>query len=178
MLKNKLMTVENISLIALTLVSFLSRVIKHDWNFTAVFAASFVFVIMFPKSKFKSFIVLFISMLLSDAIIGFHNSMAFVYLGFALALVPAFYAQKTLSKVASLLFGSLIFFLISNFGVWFSGGLYTHDVNGLMNCFTMGLPFYRNQFLSDILLTPSLMVLVMLAKNNITTVYRSNEVDC
>jgi hypothetical protein len=43
-----------------------------------------------------------------------------------------------------------LFFVITNFGVWFAGRLYTRDFQGLVDCYTAALPFFRNTLLSDI----------------------------
>ena len=44
--------------------------------------------------------------------------------------------------------GSLLFFVISNFGVWFLGNLYTPDLNGLINCYILAIPFFKNTIIS------------------------------
>src|SRR5690606_30904644 len=54
---------------------------------------------------------------------------------------------------------SVIFFLVSNFGTWFAGfypteavpAMYPLNLSGLMTCMEMGLPFYRNTLISDVL---------------------------
>jgi hypothetical protein len=38
---------------------------------------------------------------------------------------------------------SVIFFIVSNSGVWWSAGLYPHTVAGYIDCLEMGLPFFR-----------------------------------
>jgi len=45
---------------------------------------------------------------------------------------------------------SIVFFLLSNFGVWAGTGMYPHTAAGLILCYAMGLPFVRETFLSDI----------------------------
>ena len=45
---------------------------------------------------------------------------------------------------------STVFFLISNFGVWFSTPFYSHDLSGLMMCFTMAIPFFGATLLGDL----------------------------
>ncbi len=45
---------------------------------------------------------------------------------------------------------SLLFFLISNFGVWASGGLYPPTASGLTLCYAAGLPFLGNTLLGDL----------------------------
>ena len=43
---------------------------------------------------------------------------------------------------------SLIFFVLSNVLVW-SGTMYTHDMKGLIECYTAALPFLGNTLLSQ-----------------------------
>ena len=39
--------------------------------------------------------------------------------------------------------GSLIFFIITNFSVWLGGRLYPLNIDGLIQCYTMALPFFH-----------------------------------
>jgi len=43
------------------------------------------------------------------------------------------------------------FFLVSNFAVWAVWAMYPKTVAGLMECYTMGLPFFRREVVSDVL---------------------------
>lgn len=74
---------------------------------------------------------------------------------FVIAFVASFYAKKFKFSVLPLYagFSSLIFFVISNFGVWFSTLLYPHTLNGLFECYVAAIPFYKNTLLSDIFYT-------------------------
>ena len=45
---------------------------------------------------------------------------------------------------------SVIFFVISNIGVWLGSGLYDQTLNGLALCFTMALPFLKGSIASDL----------------------------
>jgi hypothetical protein len=52
--------------------------------------------------------------------------------------------------VASIL-GAVLFFLITNFGVWASAtSPYAKDLSGLMTCYAAGIPFFRNTLLSNL----------------------------
>ena len=69
--------------------------------------------------------------------------------------------KNSLSKTAicSGAFGataSLLFFLISNFGVWLLGDFYPDTLAGLAACFTAAIPFYQSTLVSDLLFTPAL----------------------
>jgi len=53
--------------------------------------------------------------------------------------------------------GSLIFFIVSNFGVWALGSaclndvVYAKNLNGLIECYIMAIPFFQNTLLSTLL---------------------------
>ena len=46
--------------------------------------------------------------------------------------------------------GSLIFFLVTNFGVWISGAMYPKSLFGLIECYTLALPFFGNSLVGDL----------------------------
>lgn len=47
---------------------------------------------------------------------------------------------------------AISFFLVTNFGVWMSGGLYPQTFNGLIQCYTAGLAFYRQDMFGSFFL--------------------------
>lgn len=64
---------------------------------------------------------------------------------------------KTVGIFVSAILGPTIFFFVSNYFTWaimWQQIGYTHDTAGLLNCYTQGLPFYRNSLLSTIVLLP------------------------
>jgi hypothetical protein len=151
-----------LTLTILVVIGLFSRFVTHEWNFTAIGAISIVAGLLI-SNKYLQFAVPVVSMLLSDVFIGFHNTMFFVYLGFVLMtlLSTQFKDSKPVQKLFfAPLASSLVFFFVSNFGVWFmgtgDGNSYPKNISGLMDCFMMGVPFYRTQFLSDMILTPVL----------------------
>jgi hypothetical protein len=162
----KKITAENFTFIILLVVAAGSRLVQHSWNFTAIMASAYVFAILFRDSKTKAILLPVLAMLISDFFIGmnspkfFHSTMAFVYLGMGLALVPFFLNRKSLDKTlvkeSAVLAGSALFFLVSNFGVWIMDGMYPMTTSGLVQCYTMAIPFFQNQLAADILLTPVL----------------------
>lgn len=163
----KKITSENFAFIVLLVIGAGSRLVSHSWNFTALMAASYVFAILFRDSKTKAIMLPVLAMLLSDFFISltlpnfFHSTMAFVYVGMGLALVPFFINRKALDKslvkIAAILTGSSIFFIVSNLGVWLMDGLYPMSGHGLVQCYTMAIPFFQNQLAADIVLTPLLL---------------------
>jgi hypothetical protein len=45
---------------------------------------------------------------------------------------------------------SILFFIVSNFGVWFNGILYPFNVDGLITCYIAAIPFFKNTLFSDL----------------------------
>jgi len=129
-----------------------SRLIPHPPNFTPVIAIA-VMCSYFFKNKYISLSVLFLSMFLSDVFIGFYQNMYVVYL--SLLLIVYFFSivkNKITSKNLFIFcfIGSLIFFLVSNFGVWAFGGMYEKNFDGLIYCYFLAIPFFTNTFLSTV----------------------------
>jgi hypothetical protein len=48
---------------------------------------------------------------------------------------------------------SVLFFLITNFGVWAGTQMYSKDLSGLLACYTAALPFFRNTLAGDVFYT-------------------------
>lgn len=131
-------------------LSVVSRIIPHPANFTPIGAFT-----IFNSRKFglvRGIMFVILAMLISDALIGFHYAQAFVYLGFISYALWGNIAKTKLGILGASIGGSLSFFIISNIGVWL-GPWYTHDLVGLVKCFTLALPFYRNTILGDVVYT-------------------------
>jgi hypothetical protein len=92
-------------------------------------------------------------MLLSDLVIGFHATMPFVYGSFILVSFLGKFLVKDkqpLKLISFSLLSSILFFLITNFGVWLATEMYSKTISGLITSYYMGLPFFRNTILSDL----------------------------
>ena len=110
-----------------------SRFLPHPPNFTPVIA-------IFMLSGGLSLVPLLITYLLTDAVLGFHSDMIWVYA----SLFAVSYLQK------GPIISSILFFVITNFAVWTSG-YYGFDLQGLLMCYTMAIPFFVNTLLSTLL---------------------------
>lgn len=64
-------------------------------------------------------------------------------------------------NVGSGLLGAILFFLISNFGIWAIGNefLYAQTWQGLIECYVNALPFFRNSLISTVLFAPILTLI-------------------
>ena len=145
--------------IGLVLLLAFSRLIPHPPNFTPIVAVAIMSGYFFKNIKL-SFVVLLIAMLLVDVFLGFYKHMLFVYLSLFLITFVFFKISDKINFKNLFVFGflgSLIFYLVSNFGVWVSGVLspvtnlpYEKDLNGLINCYYLAIPFFKNTLFSTI----------------------------
>lgn len=135
----------------LIIVAALSRLIPHPMNFAPVTAIALFGGFYFDK-RFAPILPL-AALFLSDLFLGFYSGIVWVYGSFLLIVFLGMFGQnkKSFGVVAGSTFaGSLLFFLITNFGVWQSGILYPLTMNGLAACYAAALPFFRNALIGDI----------------------------
>lgn len=136
-------------------IAALTRLLPHPPNFTPIAAIALFGSSMFNK-KYLGFVIALASMILSDALIGFHSTLFWVYLSFALiSLIGYFFLEKKAvwKLCGASLFSSVLFFLITNLGVWLNGGLYPQNSAGLLECYTMAIPFFLNSIAGDLFFT-------------------------
>jgi hypothetical protein len=130
-----------------------SRLLPHPPNFAPI-AAIGLYAGAYTSRR-AGLLVPFAALLLSDLVLGFYHpvSMFWNYLAFAacIALGAGWLARgRGLVRVAgAVLASSVVFFALSNFGMWASG-YYPRTWQGLVQCYTAALPFYRNTLASDV----------------------------
>lgn len=145
----------NKKLLALVAIIFgiaMFRVLPHPLNVSPV-AAMALFGGAYFADKRLALIIPFAALIASDLIIGFHNTMIFVYGGFALTVGIGMWIQKriSVSHVAAAAVGSsLLFFVITNFGAWMMNGMYPMTGAGLMQAYVAAIPFFQNSLLGDL----------------------------
>ena len=74
--------------------------------------------------------------------------------------------QKPSNIIAATLIASFQFFIITNFGVWATSGMYSHDLNGLVQCYLLGIPFFRYTLLGDLFYTGMFFVIYYLSNKS------------
>lgn len=142
-----------ITVLSLVLIAGLSRLIPHPWNFTALGAMALFSGARMPR-KSLAFAAPILSLLWTDAILGFHATTIYVYAAVALITIIGFFANDKVIRIAfGALAGSVLFFILTNFGVWFTQSLYPHTIQGLIECYAMAIPFFGNQVLGDLFYT-------------------------
>lgn len=143
-----------IALSLMILAAASSRLIPHLPNFTPVAAIALFSGAMFER-KWLAFVVPFAALLLSDAMLGFYAlpEMAATYAGFAAVVCIGFLVRRHPQFVPvafATLAGAVTFFLITNCNLWINPALYPHTLQGLVEGYVAGLPFFRNTLTSDI----------------------------
>ena len=149
------MTYKKLSIVffALILSVSLSRIIPHPPNFTPIISLAIIGPFLFRNLYLCIFCIL-CSMIISDFFIGFHDGLLQIYLIITLICILFDKFKKKVNSINLLYLsfsGSLIFFMLSNFNVWFFGDLYAKDINGLINCYIMAIPFFTNTLISTII---------------------------
>ena len=138
-------------LIAMILAAALSRLLPHPPNFAPIGALALFGGAQFADRR-AAFLVPLAAMLLSDLCLGFYTHMEWVYGSFALITCMGLWlrSHRTPWRIggASLL-GSTLFFLITNFGVWFHATAYAKSIAGLAACYVAAIPFFANTLLGD-----------------------------
>jgi hypothetical protein len=127
------------------LVLAASRFIPHPPNFTSLIALSFYIPALLGVRFLPALLLCFG---LTDIIIGFHGTILFTWGSVILiGLISNRFIKNVLSRISGALLGALIFFIITNFGVW-SLGSYGYTFEGLITCYTLALPFFAYSLVS------------------------------
>ncbi|MEO6155909.1 MAG: DUF6580 family putative transport protein [Thermomonas sp.] len=145
-----------LTLAVLIFIAALSRVLPHPPNFSPIEAVALFGGAYFVKRHWALLVPL-MAMFLSDMVLGvLRGGMYFDYFTSAgYLLVYACIALSTLlgfglrgkvgaSRVLSYsLAGSMLFFVVTNFGAWLSDPAYSKTVAGLTAAYVAGVPFFQ-----------------------------------
>ena len=155
----------NITLKKFILISFISiiisRLLPHPPNFTSTIAVAFYLPALFGT---KFIIVALSAFIISDIILGLHSLVFFTWGSLFLIAYIAKYFQKFYFRIFGVSLSCIIFFLVSNFGVWALGDLYIKNLEGLILCYTMAIPFLQSSLIGTIIF--STLIEFLLCFNN------------
>lgn len=90
---------------------------------------------------------------------AFYADQPLTYLSVILVVTCGFMAraQRSWGRIAAAGLGSaVLFFIVSNFGTWALGATYPGTWAGLMECYVMAIPFFRNTLISMAVFLPLL----------------------
>lgn len=123
-----------------------TRLLPSPHNFTPI-AAIALFGGAYFSDKRMAFVLPLVAMLLSDLFLGFHGTMTFVYLCFIATVYMGFGMRGKVSVlpiIGGAIGSSILFFIVTNFGVWLTGTYYPKSIEGLVMCYTAAIPFFHN----------------------------------
>ena len=141
------------------------RMVPHPANFAPI-AAMALFGGVMLGNRYALLIPL-VALVVGDLFIGFYSwkIMLAVYGSVMLVgLIGMFLrgrvgarlitpVRKVLLVGGGSLLGSVVFFLVTNAAVWAFGTMYPKTLAGLLQSYTMGLPFFRGTVLGDLFYT-------------------------
>jgi hypothetical protein len=166
-------------LIGLILLAVFSRLIPHPHNFTPIGAIA-LFGAAYFSQKWLALLIPLLAMWISDLFINnviygaYYDSFqwmgsAWVYAAFIAISLLGMRALKQVTVpniLGSSLGASLIFFLLTNFGVWLGSTVYPQSLSGLMASYVAGIPFFGNTVLGDLIYSGMLFGVFAWAKRN------------
>lgn len=154
------------------LIASITRLIPHPMNF-APLGAMALFGAAYFGNRGMGLLITMLSWFFTDLILN--NFMyptdgitLFTFFGFfSYASIILIYALGSLllQKVTAVrmivgsLSASVIFFLVSNFGVWLEGMLYPQTMEGLVACYAAAIPFVKNTLAGDLFYSGVLFLL-------------------
>lgn len=144
-----------LALATVILLAAASRLLPHPPNFAPI-AAMALFGGAYLRERWQALAVPLGAMAVSDVILGGHALLPLVYGCFALTVGIGMFlrSRKTVAYIAgAALSSSLLFFIVTNFGVWAVGSLYPKTLAGLGAAYVAALPFFRNTIAGDLFYT-------------------------
>jgi hypothetical protein len=150
----------------LILAAALSRMLPHLPNMVPVTALA-LFGGVYLDRRF-TFIIPMAAMLITDWFIGFHSTALWVYGSFMAIGVVGLWLRNhrgVLPTIGASIAGSVLFYVITNFGVWLSPPyMYDQTLSGLVQCYVAAIPFFRNTLAGDLLYVGAIFGLYEMGK--------------
>jgi hypothetical protein len=103
------------------------------------------------RSVWLALLVPIAAMALADLVLGWYNEVVFTYIGMAAGVVLAralLHHLTPLRLIGTTFLASLVFFVLSNLGVFVSG-YYGYTWDGLVACYIAAIPFWQNSLIAD-----------------------------
>ena len=135
-------------------VAAIIRLLPHPPNFSPIAAMALFGGVYFSKKY--ALIIPIIALFVSDIFLGFHSTIPFVYGSFLITGLIGLWLKNHRdfkSILTGTLLSSILFFIITNFGVWLVGSLYQKNITGLIQSYVMAIPFFRYTIVGDLFYT-------------------------
>ena len=157
--------------IGLVIAGALSRLIHLPPNIAAVTGVT-LFAGFAIRNLWLALAVPLAAMALADVVLGWYPDFLFTYAAMAAGVFISrglLHPLTPLRLVGTTFLASLVFFILSNFGVWVSG-YYGYTFDGLVACYVAAIPFWQNSLIADFSSTAIVFAIYLLAKRAIPSV--------
>ena len=125
-----------------------SRFIPHPPNFTSLIDLSFYVPAILGVRYLPAVLI---SFAITDIFIGYHLGTHWTWGSVVLiGFISIFLNSNFITRIGGALIGAVIFFIITNFGVWVSG-MYEQSWAGFAECYILALPFFGYSMVSTLL---------------------------
>ncbi len=144
-----------LALLAAIFAAAAMRLVPHPPNVSPI-AAMALFGGAYMPRRAMAFVAPFAALLLSDLVLGFYSGMDFVYFSFGLTVLIGWLvaSRKTPLRVGAVaLASSVLFFVLTNLGMWLFSGFYPRTSEGLAACYVAAIPFFQNTVAGDLFYT-------------------------
>jgi hypothetical protein len=139
-------------LISFVVVAVLVRLLPHPPNVAPITAVALFAGTHFTR-KYWALLMPILAMMVTDIFLGFSFITPFVYLAFVGITSLGFLLKKM--NIGTILLSSLLFFMVTNLGVWFL--YYPNTFEGFTTCFTLALPFFGYSIIGDLFFSAVLL---------------------
>ena len=144
-----------ITLAGIILVAAFARLIPHPPNVTPIMAMALLGGATIGN-RTLAFLIPLAAMFISDIVLGLHGTLLFVYGAILLTVALGAWLQNHkgwLPTALTAIGAGMLFYLITNFGVWLTGTMYPKTFAGLLECYVAALPFLRNSVIGNLAYT-------------------------
>jgi len=153
-----------LALSVFVLAAALTRLLPHPPNFAPITAMAVFGAVGFGRWR-MAILTPLLALFASDLAIeylyhhgmyprwGIYRGMWATYGTTALVALLSRFSRGTrrVSVMAgTTLFASIVFFLVTNFAVWARGTRFPHTLDGLLDCYIVATPFFRNSLAGDV----------------------------
>jgi hypothetical protein len=142
-----------IALLSAIAIAAVLRLAPHPSNFTPIGAMALFSGAYLGRRGVIAFAAPLGALFVSDLVLGFYHGMPTVYFSVALIVVVGSLSLRRVSVLrvgAAAAASSVLFFAITNFGMWLFSGFYPRNLAGLEACFVAAIPFFQNTVVGDL----------------------------
>ena len=144
-----------LALLSAIVAAAVMRLVPHPPNFTPIGAMA-LFSGAYLGRRGLAFVAPLGALFVSDLVLGFYHGMATVYFSVVLIVLIGWRlsTRRSFWRVgAAAIASSVLFYTVTNFGMWLFSGIYPRTLAGLEACYVAAIPFFQNTVAGDLVYT-------------------------